>query len=145
MRWRQSFPWRRMEEERYSSTILDLCSGWREVVSFTLRPLYPGESAPDTHWIGGWVGPRTSLNTGEKRIISAPAGNRTPTVQSLYRLSYPGSNNNNNNNNNNNSNSILICRIWGSYSGGYQDYNILGLHGVISQKTVLFNSCLFTC
>jgi hypothetical protein len=27
----------------------------------------PGESAPGTHWIGGWVGPRTSLINMEKR------------------------------------------------------------------------------
>jgi hypothetical protein len=25
------------------------------VASFTLRPLYPRERAPGTHWIGGWV------------------------------------------------------------------------------------------
>jgi hypothetical protein len=27
----------------------------------------PGESAPGTHWIGGWVGPRTGLDHVEKR------------------------------------------------------------------------------
>jgi hypothetical protein len=42
--------------------ILDLCNSWRRVVSFTTRPLYPGERAPDTHWIGGWMGPRTGLD-----------------------------------------------------------------------------------
>jgi len=32
------------------------------VVSFTPRPLYtPRERSPVTHWIGGWVDPRTVL------------------------------------------------------------------------------------
>jgi hypothetical protein len=26
----------------------------------------PGEKAPDTHWIGGWVDPRARLNDMEK-------------------------------------------------------------------------------
>jgi hypothetical protein len=29
--------------------------------------LYPGERAPGTHWIGGWVGPRASLDKVENR------------------------------------------------------------------------------
>jgi hypothetical protein len=37
------------------------------VVSFTLRPLYPWELAPGTHWIGRWVGPRAGLDEVEKR------------------------------------------------------------------------------
>jgi hypothetical protein len=36
------------------------------VVSFTLRPFYPGERAPGTHWIGGWVGPRADLSDMQK-------------------------------------------------------------------------------
>jgi hypothetical protein len=28
----------------------------------------PGERAEGTHWIGGWVGPRTGLDDVEKRI-----------------------------------------------------------------------------
>jgi hypothetical protein len=27
----------------------------------------PGERAPCTHWLGGWVGPRTGLDDVEKR------------------------------------------------------------------------------
>jgi hypothetical protein len=44
-----------MGEWRYSSTILDLGTGWRWVASFTLLPFYPGERTPTTHWIGGWA------------------------------------------------------------------------------------------
>jgi hypothetical protein len=32
----------------------------------------PGETALGTLWIGGWVGPRASLNAVEKRKISSP-------------------------------------------------------------------------
>jgi hypothetical protein len=37
------------------------------MVSFTHRPLYPRERAPDTHWIRGWVDPRAGLDDVEKR------------------------------------------------------------------------------
>jgi hypothetical protein len=57
----------------------------------------PGERAPDTHWIGGWVGPRAGLDDVEKRkfltlpgfelhLLGLPARS-----QSLSRLRYPGS------------------------------------------------------
>jgi hypothetical protein len=53
----------------------------------------PGERAPGTHWIGGWVDPRGSLDDLEKRkfltlpkfehrLLGRPARN-----QSLYLLS----------------------------------------------------------
>jgi hypothetical protein len=58
-----------MGEWRYSSTILNLGTIWRLVVSFTPRPLYPGEITPGTYWIGGWVGPRADLHAVEKRKI----------------------------------------------------------------------------
>jgi hypothetical protein len=51
-----------MREWRYSSTILDLGTRQRRVVSFTPRPLHPGKRAPGTHWIGGCVGARAGLN-----------------------------------------------------------------------------------
>jgi hypothetical protein len=48
------------------------------------------ERAPGTHWIGGWMGPRTNLNDVEKRKIcpyrdwnSDPSGH-PPRNQSLY-------------------------------------------------------------
>jgi hypothetical protein len=66
------------------------------VVNFTPRPLNPGEKARGTHWIGGWVGPRTCLDDVKKRkylilpeLELRPLG-RPARSQSLYRLRYPG-------------------------------------------------------
>jgi hypothetical protein len=39
-------PWRHMGERRYSSTFIDLGTGWKWVVSFTPRPLYPRRKNP---------------------------------------------------------------------------------------------------
>jgi hypothetical protein len=58
--------------------VLDFGNSWRLVVSFKPRLLYPlGKTPPpDTHWIGGWVGPRVGLDTVAKgRNIIAPARN----------------------------------------------------------------------
>jgi hypothetical protein len=44
-------PLRRVEEWRYSSTILNLDTRWRWVVSFTTRAPTPEERAPGNHWI----------------------------------------------------------------------------------------------
>jgi hypothetical protein len=53
----------------------------------------PGERAPGTHWVGGWVGPRAGLDDVEKRkfltlprLELRPLG-RPARSQSLYRLS----------------------------------------------------------
>jgi hypothetical protein len=46
----------------------------------------PGERAPGTHWIGGWVGPRAGLDTIVKRKIFGPcqeSNPRTPIVQAV--------------------------------------------------------------
>jgi hypothetical protein len=57
----------------------------------------PGEGAPVSHWIEGWVDPRTGLDVVEKRKILDPTGLelrplvRPDRSQSLYRLLYPGS------------------------------------------------------
>jgi hypothetical protein len=40
-----------------------------------------GEGTPSSHWIGGWVGPRVSLDAVEKRKSLAPARDRTLAVQ----------------------------------------------------------------
>jgi hypothetical protein len=44
----------------------------------------PRERAPDTHWIGGWVGPRAVLDAVVRRKIPSPcweSNPRTPIVQ----------------------------------------------------------------
>jgi hypothetical protein len=46
----------------------------------------PRERAPDTHWIGGWVGPRAVLDAVVKRKIPSPrqeSNRRTPIVQAV--------------------------------------------------------------
>jgi hypothetical protein len=54
----------------------------------------PGERAPGTHWVGGWVGPR--LNDVEKKKFLALLGLelrpfiRPARSQSPYRLRHPG-------------------------------------------------------
>jgi hypothetical protein len=76
--------------------ILDLGASWKWSPS---RPgcFYPSERNPDTHWIGGWVGPRTGPDDVERRTNLTSTGTRTrplgcPTrSQSLYRLRYPDS------------------------------------------------------
>jgi hypothetical protein len=74
-----------MGDWRCSSTVLNLS----RVSKFTL---YPGERAPGTHWIGGWVGPRTGLDAVKKRKIShCLESNQGRCSLSLYRLSYPDS------------------------------------------------------
>jgi hypothetical protein len=58
-----------------------------------LRPgrFTPGERAPDTHWIGGWVGPRAGLDDVEKRkFLTLPGLEFRPLgSQSLYQLRNP--------------------------------------------------------
>jgi hypothetical protein len=56
------------------------------------------ERTPGTHWIGGWVGPRTGLDAVVKRKIPSPHREWNPTTPivparspALYRLSYHGS------------------------------------------------------
>jgi hypothetical protein len=76
---------------------IDLGTSWKRVVSFTPLHLYPGERAPGTNWIGGWVGTRTGLDDVEKRKFLPPLElelrplGRPDCRQSLYRLRYPGS------------------------------------------------------
>jgi hypothetical protein len=52
----------------------------------------PRERAPDTHWIGDWVGPRASLDAVEKRnILHCQESNHSTCIPSLCRLRYQGS------------------------------------------------------
>jgi hypothetical protein len=59
--------------------------------------LPPGERAPGTHWIGGWVDPRADLDDVEKKKFLALPGFefrflcRPARSQSLYPQRYPGS------------------------------------------------------
>jgi hypothetical protein len=65
--------------------ILDFSNGWRWVVSFTPRPLYPRERSLCTHWIEVWVGARAGLDTVVKRKIPSPCRKTNP--QSSVRVS----------------------------------------------------------
>jgi hypothetical protein len=47
--------------------------------------LCPGERTPGTHCTGGWVGLRAGLDTDVREKSFAPAGDRTPIVQSVVR------------------------------------------------------------
>jgi hypothetical protein len=75
---------------------LDLGTSWRWVVSFTPRPLYPGQSAPGTNWIGGWENPRTGLDIMEKWTFLPPPGlepqilRHPALINSLHPLLYSG-------------------------------------------------------
>jgi hypothetical protein len=47
----------------------------------------PGERAPGTHWIGGWLGPRAGLDAVEKiKILPLSGIEPRPSSPSLYRL-----------------------------------------------------------
>jgi hypothetical protein len=53
--------WRCTGSECIDPGFLGLGTRWRRVMSFT-----PGERGPRTHWIAGWLGPRTGLDDVEK-------------------------------------------------------------------------------
>jgi hypothetical protein len=57
------------EERRYSSSILDVALDWSELSASRPYRFTLGETAPGTHWIGGWVGPRAGVEAMEKRKI----------------------------------------------------------------------------
>jgi hypothetical protein len=90
--YKRYMPRRQMEEWMYRSTYSCLGTSWRWVVSFT-----PWERAPGTHWIGGWVGPRTGVDEMERRKILPLLGlalqplGHPARSQSLYWLHSPGS------------------------------------------------------
>jgi hypothetical protein len=88
-----------LEEWRYSSThsLTSSLDGGQWSASRPSR-FTPRERASCTHWIVGWVGPRAGPYTVVKRKIpssrweSNPRSSNRPTLShSLYRLSYPGS------------------------------------------------------
>jgi hypothetical protein len=83
--------WKHVETWRYSSTILDLGTRWRWVVSFTPLLLYPLGKDPGTHWIGGWLGPGAGMDFMKKRksypCRESNTGHPAHNL-SLHRLSY---------------------------------------------------------
>jgi hypothetical protein len=78
-----SVPWRRMGTWRYSSTILELGTRWRWVVTFTPRPPYPRGKGPRCSLQRRLDGPenRSWCCLTEKSL--SLDGNRTPAVQSI--------------------------------------------------------------
>jgi ribosome modulation factor len=64
------------------------------VFSFRFRPLYPFRNSPRKQWLGGWMGPRPSINDVERRKILPVPGLELQSLghqshsQSLYRLRY---------------------------------------------------------
>jgi hypothetical protein len=73
-------PRRRMEEWNYNSTILDLGTRWRWVVSFKPRPLYPWKNDPDTNCIEDWPG-GSQNRSGRCREVSSPFLESNRSVQ----------------------------------------------------------------
>jgi hypothetical protein len=61
-----------------SPRILDLVIRWGKWSVSPPGRFIPRERAPGTHCIGGWLGPRASLDTVVKRKFPAAAGTRTP-------------------------------------------------------------------
>jgi hypothetical protein len=45
------------------------------------RRFSPGERAPCTHWIGGWVDWKAGMDIVAKGNISTPSGNQTTVAQ----------------------------------------------------------------
>jgi len=67
----------------FLSLALDRC----ELSASSPGHITPPVTAPCTQWIGGWVGPRAGLATAavkRKILVTTPAGNWTPIVQSSH-------------------------------------------------------------
>jgi hypothetical protein len=53
------------------------------------RPLYPREKAPSTHWVGGWVGYRASMDDIQKRkFLTVPGLELRPSAVQLVPSRY---------------------------------------------------------
>jgi hypothetical protein len=76
-------------EWRYSSThSLTSALDGREWSASRPARFTPRKRAPDTHWAGGWVGPRSVLDAVVKRKIPTPrreSNPRTPIIQPVTR------------------------------------------------------------
>jgi hypothetical protein len=77
----------RLKEYRECGSIallfLNLGNRWRGVISLMTQPLYPGERAPGTHSIGGWVGPRTGLDVWGNKSLYRLWGFEPRIIQSV--------------------------------------------------------------
>jgi hypothetical protein len=62
-------PWRCMGEWMYRFTFLTLALVGGEWSASLQGRFTPKERAPNTHWIGGWVGPSAGLDDVEKKIF----------------------------------------------------------------------------
>jgi hypothetical protein len=65
--------------------ILNHCSRWTSVLSFTLRPLYPREEVIDVHWVGAGWAPEPVWTLWRKEKFPFSAGNRNPILASSNR------------------------------------------------------------
>jgi hypothetical protein len=63
---------------------LTLTVGAREWSASCPGCFTPRESAPGTHWIGGWVGPRASLDVVVKRKTPRPCQDSNHKVTNMY-------------------------------------------------------------
>jgi hypothetical protein len=137
-----------MGEWRYSSTILDLCTRWGWVVSFTPGPLYPGGKFPvsvgqEAGWASELVWTQRQIRLPFSRSVSKLKKQRlcflgyyAYLLDLMYDIEDWGS-------------TLLRniskhvddvgCtghgRIWGSHSGGYEEYYLLGYKAIESQST----------
>lgn len=71
---------------RKDSLIVILGTKWRWVVSLTCQLLYPGQTAPNAHWICGWVNRTAGLDALEKRKISCLDWRSNPRSPSLQPI-----------------------------------------------------------
>jgi hypothetical protein len=60
--------------------IINLSTGWRQVVSFMPQPM---QKAHSTYWIRGWMGPRAREKVVERKKPFAPAAAKNPTPVTL--------------------------------------------------------------
>jgi hypothetical protein len=70
-----------MGERRYSSTVLELCTRWRWVISFTPCPLYPQGNIPRCPLDRMLDGPQSRFGCCRVDKSISPAENRTATSQ----------------------------------------------------------------
>jgi hypothetical protein len=88
-----------MAKWRYNTTILDIGTRWRWVVSFTPWPLYHQEKSnqyPLDRRLGGPQS-RSRWCTVEKNVVALPRSESRPSSPSLYQLKYRASPRYNNN------------------------------------------------